>query len=344
MSIEIIKKHLKEGSFAKLYLLYGDEDYLKAHYCKKIVQKAVTGPMSFNLQEFDDRNFNLSKVASAINNMPLMSEKKCVILKDIDPDDLKADEWKELKQILGTLPEECVTILHFNRVLYDKKSEKWKWLLNCAQKNGIASDIGHMQQRELERWVIKKTAEQGCSISEALADYLISTCGSSMNLLACEIDKLCAYMPASSIDKKDIDIITPRPVDDTIYDLARAVTGGNAKKALESLDELFLKKEEPVMILSALSGAFCDLYRAKTAVLSSNHSKLEQDFDYKRYPFRIRNAVRDCGKLELSFIRAGLGLLMGADEALKSKRIEKRVVLERLVIEIIAQKGKVHVN
>jgi DNA polymerase-3 subunit delta len=121
----------------------------------------------------------------------------------------------------------------------------------------------------------------------------------------------------------------------SIYDLAKAVIANRLDIGMSILGELFYKKEEPVIILSALSGAFCDLYRAKVATLSGvADSFIIADFNYRGREFRIRNALRDCRNVDVIFLSSCLTLLMKADARIKSTRVSKRLVLEQLIVEI----------
>ena len=106
MSIAMLEKQIKTGDFANLYIIYGDEDYLKSYYCKKITDKAVTNFESFNLQRFDGIP-DMAQLAAAVNNLPLMSAKKCVVLRDTDLKGMKAGDWKELQNIITSLPPKC---------------------------------------------------------------------------------------------------------------------------------------------------------------------------------------------------------------------------------------------
>lgn len=337
MSIDIIQEQLKIGRFKGIYVLYGEEDYLKSFYCNRIIKKAIAKDFeSFNLQKFDAYNFDLPHIIAAINNMPLMSDCKCVVLKDIDLNDINAADWKELLSALKALPAECIVIFHFNAVKLDvKKSDRAKALITLAQKNGVVADIGRMTQRDLERAIGKIIAKNGCSISDSNLIYFLEICGHDMNNLINEAEKLCAYANKSEILKQHIDELAIKPISSSIYDLAKAIVNGNNEKGMQLLDELFYQNLEPVVILSALSGAFCDLYRAKSAMQQGATQKdIESDFNYRGTEFRIKNAIRDCRNIDISFLKRSLDLLIEADEKLKSSRTENRIILELLLTQM----------
>ncbi|HEX2937612.1 MAG TPA: DNA polymerase III subunit delta [Ruminiclostridium sp.] len=335
MSIETLKNHIKTGSFLNLYIIYGDEDYLKSYYCKKITDKAVAGFESFNLQKFDGTP-DLAQLAAAVNNLPLMSPKKCVLIKDADIKGMKAGEWKELQGIIKSLPPECIMIFHFDAIkLNEKKDERFKSLLTLAKKDGLAVQINSPSKTDILKFLAKRAHENSCEIDAPTAEYLLEICGEGLNNLGCELDKVCALSDSGKITKEQIDAVAVKPVTSSIYDLARAVTGGRLNLAMKIIDELFYKKEEPVIILSALSGTFCDLYRAKAAMVSgAGEASVVKDFNYHGREFRVRNAMRDARNLDITFLAETLSLLMQADAKIKSTKANKRTVLEELIIEI----------
>lgn len=336
MSLEILKQHIKAGEFANLYVIYGDEDYSKAFYCKKLTEKAVGSFKDFNLQQFDGGRLDLAQLAVAVTNLPLMSPFKCVVLKDAPPDAMRANDWKELQGIIKTLPSECILIFHFDAVKPNpKKDARFKSLLGMAQKNGLAVEIGYSSKRDTEKFIIKRAKADGCDIDENTADYLIETCGGDFNTLVCETEKICAFSGGGQIKKEHIDAVAIRPMTSSIYDLAKAVVSGRLDVGMSIINELFYKKEEPVIILSALSGAFCDLYRAKVATLSGvADSRVITDFNYRGREFRVRNALRDCRNVDITFLSDCLTLLMQADSRIKGTRADKRMVIEQLIVEI----------
>lgn len=336
MSLEVLKQHIKKGEFANLYIIYGEDDYLKDFYCKKLIQKAVGGLEDFNLQKFSGNSLDLAQVAAAVNNLPLMSEHKCVLLKDVEPDGLHAGDWKELQGIIKTIPPECILVFHFDSAKPSaKKDKRFQSLLKNAQKSGLAVEIAKPTRRDAQKFIEKWVKASGCEIDDEISGILADTCGTDLNALACEADKLCALAGGGKITREQIEEIVIKPVTSSIYDLAKAVVAGRLNTAMNILGELFYKKEEPVIILSALSGAFCDLYRARAAAMSgAGESRVVADFNYRGREFRVRNAMRDCRGVDISYFGRCLTLLMQADVRIKGSRTDNRIILEELLVEI----------
>lgn len=343
MSTRTLDSQIKSGQFARIYLLYGEESYLVAHYARALSESAVPTVREFNLHRFSADTFDLPKLAAAVEHLPLMASRTCVVLQDIDPDALKAKEWKDYLEILADAPESCVLVLAFAHVPYDKKSAHWKALIALAQKSGEAELFHAPSKRELEKWLAKRARAAGASITVEAADALADACSADMNRMAAEVEKLAAYTSGGEIGKEAVDALVYKDVESSIYDLARAVTSGRLSAALETIGNLFDQKEEPVIILSALSQAFCDLYRAAVAVSAGKgQSDLSADFPYRGREFRVRNALRDCRGLSVGYLRAALEQLLAADAALKSSGADSRLVLERLCVDLSQLRKRVH--
>ena len=50
---KMLSEHIKKSEFMPVYLLYGNENYLKRYYADAIIQKAVTDLPDLNLHRFD---------------------------------------------------------------------------------------------------------------------------------------------------------------------------------------------------------------------------------------------------------------------------------------------------
>lgn len=335
MGVRILDSQIKSGEFAHFYLLYGEEGYLTAHYARAIAESAVPSLKEFNLHRFSSDTFDLSKLAEAVEHLPLMAERTCVLLGDIDPDSLKAKEWKTCLELLSDAPESCIVILFFTHVPYDKKSAHWKALIALAKKVGVAERFSAPTKRELQRWLTKRARSAGATITAEASDALAEACSADMNRMAAEVEKLAAYASGGEIGKEAVDALVTRDVECSIYDLARAVTAGRLPAALGILDELLYRREEPVVILSALSQAFCDLYRASVAAAAGrSEADVAADFPYRGREFRVRNAFRDSRGLSAGFLQMSLERLLSADETLKSSGTDSRLTLERLCVDL----------
>ena len=62
-----------------------------------------------------------------------------------------------------------------------------------------------------------------------------------------------------------IEEVTCKTVSGSVYDLAKAILADRFEKAMRIVEDLLYLRYQPTAILAALSGAYIDLYVAKTA-------------------------------------------------------------------------------
>ena len=161
--------------------------------------------------------------------------------------------------------------------------------------------------------------------------------GNDLNLLSCELDKLCALAEDGVITRRHIDAACPKNLEAKVFDLSKAILRRNLEAAYDLLYQLKVQREEPVPILAVLSGAYVDLYRGKVAANGGMPAEaLAAEFkSYKGKEWKLKNAVRDSGRMSLPMLRRCLEILATADGALKGSAGDPWVVLEQTVARLV---------
>ncbi len=333
----MLKKQIKENAFAKVYFFYGEETYLVEKYSELVVSKVVGKTMvDFNLQRFDGK-VPVNTIAEAVEALPLMAERKCVLVTDFDAEGLNAAENKKLNELIENLPNSCVLVFRILSLEINlKKSAKWKNFLKLVDKAGDTLIFDYRTPAALAKYLSDYAEKRGCALSQEDGKYLVQQCGTELILLNNEMEKLCAYVGEGTITRKQIDSIAVKTAETVTYKLANSLVAGNYEEAYRILSILFDQREEPVSILSALSGAYIDLYRAKAALESGVPiPQAAQDFEYRSLEFKLRNAAKDCRRLKLSQLRRCLDAIYQTDKQLKSSRTDSRVLLEKLLAQLL---------
>ena len=61
-SMNVIKQNIETGTYANVYLLFGDEVYLLDQYKKKLVDALMDGADAMNLTKVADKEFRLPEI------------------------------------------------------------------------------------------------------------------------------------------------------------------------------------------------------------------------------------------------------------------------------------------
>ena len=129
-------KHIKERNFAKVYLIYGEEQMYVKKYTDKLVT-AVAGktPSEFNFHSFGD-SINFDELAASVQIVPFMSEFNCVLVSDAAFDEFNANDNARFADIYKAVPDGCVFIVSLPSVKPVKNKTVLPALKKYADKNG----------------------------------------------------------------------------------------------------------------------------------------------------------------------------------------------------------------
>ena len=333
-----LKKQIKAKNLACCYFLYGEEKFLVRRYAELLADQAVGKERDgFNFQQFDGAGGDIDAIAAAVEALPLMAQRKCVWVNDLDVESLSATQNAKLEELLSDLPDTCLLLFCQATLEIDgKRSAKWRKFLTLAQKHCQVVELGKRGAIALEKQLVDWAAKRGCTLSRILAGRVIQLCGDDLLTLRAELERLCAYAQDREITQEDVDTVVTQNLETTVFVLAKALMAREYGRAYRQLDLLLYQKEEPVAILAVLASSYVDLYRVRVAEESGESlSALSRDFDYKNKEFRLRNAQRDGRRLSTPAIKKSLELLLEADVQLKSARGDRRVVLEKLIAQLL---------
>lgn len=336
---DALKKNIQKDYLLPVYVLFGDDGYLKKLYAEKIAKLIAEPDDIFNYCKFDS-SADLQDVYDFAMQQPLMAERKYAELCDFDFEQCSKTDFDKLCELLAEVPDSCTFVLRFDSVSFDsKKSAKFKKILSATEKNGgVCAKLDHRRMPELIKMLEDGAKKRGCSFSAGAAKYLIETTGDDINLLSLELSKLVSFSKEKPITKETVDEVCVKTVEASVYNLSKFVIACDTSSALSCLDELFFMRIEPISILYSVSSAFCDIYRVFSAVSSGEKaSKVAEIFpsNYKGKEFLIEKAQMNLKKFDRDKLHFCLEALYDADNALKSFGADARIVLEQLIVRLV---------
>lgn len=347
---------IKACKLARIYLLYGEEDFLIHMYTDKLISLAVpeeAREMNFKKYSLvpgadkstrDDRPPKIDELSDFADSMPFFAEHKCVLLKNLDPEMLDKSEFEDYIALFNDIPDTTVIIITRENTEDDPKKfkeklakAKMKKLIETVDNNGIVCEMNFFTQAKLEGMAIAKCRRAGCELSDENAAYLAENAGGSLSILQTELEKLCAYRQSGEITRADIDSLVPKRIESNIYDLAKELFSNRVGNALEILNGLFIQRVEPIIIMSALSGHFVDLYHAKQGITAKkSYSEAASALNYGRRAFVMKNAYSAVRRLSEDYLADCVAVLYNANKRLNSSKADKRLIIEQAIIEISA--------
>lgn len=329
-----LKETIKSGS-ANLYVFYGAEGYLTEQYARLVARETVEeGFDAFNLQRFDGQEVSAAELEDAVEALPLMTDRKCVLVRDVDP---CSGDTDRLLRLIEQVPDSCVLVFWQMTVQPDKRKNGWKDFLKIAEQKGVAMNFERKDAADAAKMLAGGAKRRGCRLDVADAHYLVEQVGNDLNLLIHELDKLCALAgEGGDITRRMIDTACPKNLEAKIFDLSKAILYRRRQEAFDLLYQLRVHREEPIAVLGTLSNAFADLYRGKVATASGvSPDSLARAFkSYQKKEWKLKNGARDSARIPIDALRNCLEILAEADTTLKLRSGDEWVLLEQTVARL----------
>lgn len=331
------KSRIKTGNLPNVCVMFGEDAYLKDMYTEKLSRMTAGKDDVFNYQSFEN-GCNLQAVYDSVTQMPVMSDKKYVILNDYNFEKCSKSDFDRLCEIIENVDPDCVFVLRFDIVEIDaKKSARFKKLMSVSEKNGgVTVQLDHRSASELVKMLTDGAKKRGCAMSSSAARLLIETSGEDINTLASELEKLCFYAPGSEITEKHIENLAVKTVEASVYELSSFIFSRRTGEAMRVLDDLFFMHIKPVFIYNAISSPYVDMYRLYAFKKSGlGRADVVKTFNYGRKDFLVDRAAKNLQSFDFKKLSLSLRALLEADGALKTSGSDARTVFEQLIVKLV---------
>lgn len=255
-----IKKDIREGCKSKVYLVWGEEEFLKDYYANALITAEVTKDFAdFNYKQFSAKKPDNDEIEGFLTSYPFMSDKKVVFIKDSGIfKKINEEDKKFWQKMLEALPD-------FALIIFSEKSvDKRNTLYKLINSKFTCDEFPYQKRPDLISWISRYFAKYEKNISTDDADYLIECCSENMYILKSEIEKLASFKGTSKlVTKEDIDKCACKIPESRVFKMIDDILDGKMKQAGEKLAELKLLKEEPIALCGAVFSKYSQLRKEK---------------------------------------------------------------------------------
>lgn len=333
-----LKDDLTQDNLGKLYLIYGEEDYLKRHYLKQIIKKLTEGPFQeFNLHILDGGKLTPEQLNEAAESCPAMAERKVVVVNDFDLYKPPAAFKDFLPSFLQDLPEHLCLVFYYD--ILEMKPDKRTKIHALLEKTGCLAEFSYLERADLLPWVKRHAKTLGKDIETEVVDHLLFLCGTSMTNLIGEIEKAAFHSPSDSIKLHDVNEVCTRRLEAVVFDLTDAIAAKRFDKAIELLNDLICQKNDPILLFSTVNRHMLRLYAAKLAAQEGMEEKQMGKLLSSGSPYYIRKIVSAARPLPLDWLRKAVLLCGKTDKQLKSTGADRQKIIELAFLSLSADLG-----
>lgn len=238
-----LRDDIKNQTFERVYLLYGDEDFLKRSY-KKRLKDAICKEDTMNILEVSDKVPDLSELKAFTDTMPFFSDYRVCILENTG---LFKSASEGYDSWIQSLPETaCVLFV-------ERETDKRNRLYKAVVSRGYAVEMSHPDEKSLNSWILQYLKAAGRNIHRDAFDLFLQCITEDMNETKNELDKLIAYTEDTGvIEKEDVEEVCRIQLKNRIFDLTNHASFREKKKAFDLYYDLIALRESPMRILILL--------------------------------------------------------------------------------------------
>ena len=324
--MKILSQHMKSGQFKSVYLIYGEEDYLRKQY-KDRMREALIGDDTMNYNYYEGKGISVKELIDVGETLPFFNERRLSL---VENSGFFSSSQEELAGYLKEKPE--TTCFLFVEKDVDKRNKLFKTVSSL----GYAANMTAPDERTLIRWISGILKKEQRFMREDAMRHFLERIDTDMENIRRELDKLVVYTDgAQEITVGDIDEVCTVYTESQVFDMVRSVAEKQQSKALELYYDLIAQKEAPMRILYWITRQFNQLYQIK-------------DLQSKGYPDHViaeRMGVRDfvvrknktlCQRFSLEELRKSIQICVEREEDVKTGRLNDRMAVELLIIQFSA--------
>ncbi len=202
----------------------------------------------------------------------------------------------------------------------------WNVLVKIAKKESFSL----LEGAELSEWIAGRVQESGGTIEKVALTRLVAAVGSDLWWASSEIEKLVHYASGKTITEADVGLLVAATFDDNIFALTDALGNRDTGAALRLLEEQFALGVGPLFLISRLAWHCRNLIGTRALLDEGKANPRTIASQLQIHPFVAQKCARQAEAFTLAELIRLYGSLAETDEALKTRRVDARVLLDLL--------------
>ena len=319
-----LNEDLKTGQFKQIYFLYGEEDYLKKQYKDRLTKAMIPEGDSMNYAYYEGKGINVREIIDLAETMPFLGERRLIV---VENSGFFKNATPELADYIKEIPE--TTYFIFVESELDKRGKLYK----AVKDKGRIVELPRQDEHTLIRWILGNVKKEKKQISEKSVHYFLEKCGTDMENLQKEMEKLFCYtLQKDCIEMEDIDQICTTQITNQIFEMVNAVAEKKQKEALDKYYHLLALKEPPMRILFLLTRQFKLLLEVKE-LEKKGYAKKDIASKTGLHPFVVGKYQVQCKDFSTKQLRKILEESADIEECVKTGRLQDSMAVELFIVK-----------
>lgn len=324
-----IDTDIKTGTFRTLYLITGEEIYLRRQVKTNLQNALCEGGDRSNLLKVRGEKTDAQEIVNFASTMPFFAKRRVVIAEDTG---LFKGGSDVLAEWLKDPPETAALVFLESQI--DKRTALYK----AAMKRGREISCDRQSGRDIRLWVASRLKKAGHNFTERTLDRFLSGMAGDMAHIELELIKLIDYTEGrTEITSKDIDAVTSGIATSRIFALTDALSERDADEAFRQYVRLVETQEKPNNILSLIARQFHLLLQVKE-MQKRNAGNEQIAKETNLYPNYVNKYIGWSKGFSRAELMRALHVCLENEQALKRGRLDKTIAVEMVIATVTSQK------
>lgn len=318
-----INEDIKSGQFKQIYLLYGEEAYLRKQYRDRLKKALTEDGDAMNYSYFEGKDISVGAVIDLAETLPFFADRRVIVIEN-------SNLFKAGGEKMAEYLSEPAGAAYF--VFVEMEIDKRSKLFKTVSENGTVVEFPVQNEVTLKKWILGMIKKEGKQITEPALNFFLEKTGTDMENIRKEMEKLICYcMDKESISKQDIEDICIHRVSSHVFDMVNAIADKQQKKALDLYYDLLALKEPAMRILFLIARQFNMLLQVKE-LKGKGYDNKTIGGKVGLPPFIAGKYVAQAAKFRSGDLRKALEACVEAEEAVKTGRMNDVMSIELLIV------------
>ena len=318
-----LQKDIQTGNWKSVYLLFGEEDYLRQQYKNRLLKALNPQEDTMNYSMFSGKDIHPEEIIDLAETMPFFSDRRVIYIEDSG---FFKNKCEKLPEYLAELPEYLVLIFCEREV--DKRSRMYK----AVTKNGRAVEFKKQSDSTLMRWVLTQLKQENKKITQPDMELFLSRTGTDMSRIHSELEKLICYCADDEVITREAILdITTEKTENQIFEMVKAITERRQKQALTLYYDLLELKEPPMRILFLIARQYNILLQVRE-MMQQHLGTDEIAAKLGMQSFIVRKAIPVAQKYTTKQLKKAVETMVNMEEDVKNGRITDTLSVELLIV------------
>lgn len=321
-----IIEDIKTGQFSNIYLLTGQEAYLRKQYRDNLKNALVSPEDTMNFSSFSGKEVNTNEIIDLAGTMPFFASRRVITIENSGW--LKAGNNNErLIDLFKSIPDTTYIILVEEEI--DKRSKLYK----AISSHGYVAVCDTPDEATLKKWIMGLFKKENKLITPDALNVLLDRTGTDMENIRREVEKLVCYKYYDEgITAADVENLCTVRIQNKIFDMVEAVADKRQKAALELYYDLLALKEAPMKILALIARQFNLLLQVREMKLKGyDENTIAQKTGLNPY-FLKKKYLPQAARFKVEQLKNALKSCVEAEEAVKTGLMSDILSVELIII------------